>query len=360
MLITLTIKTMTSNIIQISRMVMIAFFAFQSCQPLEEESILLITTDNIEYLSEGLYQFSGTIESMGEKEITQHGFCWGEAEKPDIDGQSVLLGPPASKGKFSNTVSGLSAGTTHYVRAYAIVDSKPVYADEKSFTTEPASENIVIDIDGNTYGTVQIGEQIWMAENLKVPRYADGTSIPKVEDQQTWFHFTRISKAYCDYNNVLSNGYLYGALYTWPAAVRGILGTGLDPGDIQGICPDGWHIPSDSEWKQLELFLGMSQDEVDREEWRGVDQGGKLKQEGIQLWESPNTGSTDELGFKALPGGYRHGSGEFMGLGNTARFWSSSENGYGWFRGLDYDNASVNRDYSGVYRGYSVRCVKDQ
>ena len=110
------------------------------------------------------------------------------------------------------------------------------------------------------------------------------------------------------------------------------------------------------------MQLGMSQEDADERYWRGVDQGGKLKQEGTQLWKSPNNSSNGEIGFNALPGGYRHGSGEFIGLRTTARFWSSSGPGYGygWFRGLDYDKALVNRDFSGVYRGYSVRCVKDE
>jgi uncharacterized protein (TIGR02145 family) len=121
-------------------------------------------------------------------------------------------------------------------------------------------------------------------------------------------------------------------------------------------------MPSDSEWKQLEMQLGMSQEDANTMKWRGVDQGGKLKQDGIQFWESPNISSNGEIGFNALPGGYRHGSGEFIGLRITARFWSSSGRGYGygWFRGLDYNKASVFRDFSGVYRGYSVRCVKDE
>ena len=359
---TSTIKKNIAHAIQIPGMIMIFLFAIQACQPMEEENILLITTDYIDYVSEGSYRVTGTLASMGDNEITELGICWGESEKPDIEGPSIWLEPPFSTGKFSVTVSGLSASTTYYFRAYAVIHSMPVYADEKIFTTRPASENMVMDIDGNIYKTVQIGDQTWMAENLKVTRYADQTRIPLVEEQEHWFELNRESKGYCWYDNVLTNGYVYGALYTWPVVVSGTQGNDLIPSGIQGVCPDGWHLPSDSEWKQLEMQLGMSQEDADKMYWRGVDQGGKLKQDGIQYWKSPNISSTGEIKFNALPGGYRHGSGEFIGLGTTARFWSSSGRGYGygWFRGLDYNKASVYRDFSGVYRGYSVRCVKDE
>jgi uncharacterized protein (TIGR02145 family) len=121
-------------------------------------------------------------------------------------------------------------------------------------------------------------------------------------------------------------------------------------------------MPSDGEWKQLEIYLGMSQLDADRDEWRGLDQGGKLKQEGTSHWKKPNSGATNEIGFNALPGGYRLGSGDFLDLILSGRFWTASGRGYGfaWFRMLDNDTASIFRDFEGVYSGYSVRCVKDQ
>jgi uncharacterized protein (TIGR02145 family) len=160
---------------------------------------------------------------------------------------------------------------------------------------------------------------------------------------------------------MLSNKYWYGALYTWSAAVRGDEGNDINPSDIQGVCPDGWHLPSDSEWKQLEEHLGMTQEDRDAKYWRGTGLGDKLKSQGTEFWRSPNTGASNSTGFNALPGGYRHGSAEFLDLTITARFWSSSRQGcYGWYRRLDYDNSAVYRGSSGLYRGHSVRCVKDE
>ena len=322
----------------------------------------MISVDHMEFVSEGSYSITGTIASLGDKEILEHGICWSEAENPDMQCALTTLGPPTSTGEFSATLSGLSASTTYYFRAFARMNTLTEYSDEKAFTTRPAAEDMVMDVEGNIYKTVKIGEQTWMADNLKSTMYADKTPIPYVEDNMEWFDFTRESLGFCWYENVLTHGYAYGGLYTWAAATRAFDGIATIEEGVQGVCPDGWHLPSDGEWKQLEMHLGMSKDEVDAIKWRGLDQGGKLKQEGNVYWEAPNTGAIDEVGFSALPGGYRHGSAEFEEESQTTRFWTSTTNGYGyaWYRGLDYDTAAVNRDYTGVYSGHAVRCMKDE
>jgi uncharacterized protein (TIGR02145 family) len=251
-------------------------------------------------------------------------------------------------------------GTTYYVKAFAITNSIPYYGDEKSFTTPDTLVLPIIDIDHNIYYPVNIGDQTWMADNLKATRYSDGSIIPRIEDRLTWFNFALYTRAYCWYDNYGAIGATYGGLYTWPAAMNIYSESDIKPGNVQGVCPDGWHLPSDSEWKQLEVFLGMSQAEVDGEEWRGEDEGGKLKLEGIQCWTSPNTGSTNESGFRALPAGWRDGDGYFKNLGTSTRFWSSSKRGdYAWVRQLDYNSSRIYRGTKGLYRGNSVRCIKD-
>ena len=351
----------TIQAIPILGMALLFLFSNRACQPLEEDNPLLMTIDHMEFKSEGSYRITGTLASFGDGEISRFGVCWSESEKPDIEGCLMELDLPSSTGEFSVTVSGLSASTTYYFRAFAVMNTITAYSEEKAFTTRPAEEDMVMDVDGNIYKTVKIGDQTWMAENLKVTMYADKSPIPFTEDVMEWFHFTRESLGYCWYENVQTHGYVYGGLYTWAAAIAAHDGISLIQEGVQGICPDGWHLPGDAEWKQLEMHLGLSQEEADALKWRGEDQGGRLKQEGIEYWKSPNTGATVELGFNALPGGYRHGSGEFQELTVTARFWTSTSNGYSyaWYRGLDYDTASVYRDFSGVYRGHSVRCVKN-
>lgn len=337
----------------------ILLFSIITCQRVDPENILEITTDNVEYVEEGIYIFHGTIVIQGDDEITQHGFCWSELRNPVIGGAVVQLGSKASKGSFSSTIPDLLASTTYYVKAYAISNSVPKYGNEKSFTSPAPSLPSVTDIDGNIYYTIQIGDQNWMADNLKATKYPDGSQIPLVEDQKTWLNFGVDDQAYSWYDNITANGYTYGALYTWPAAMHGSEGSDTNPSGVQGVCPVGWHLPSDSEWKQLEMFLGMSQNEADGENWRGTTEGGKMKQEGTNNWKSPNTGATNESGFNVLPGGWRHGDGFFMAKGESARFWSSSETGMAWIRGLDNNSSEVHREFSGYYQGYSVRCVQD-
>jgi uncharacterized protein (TIGR02145 family) len=206
----------------------------------------------------------------------------------------------------------------------------------------------VTDYDDNVYQTVLIGDQCWMMENLKVTHYRNGDPIPHVTDGGTWSGLS--TGAYCNYDNDPANVATYGRLYNWYAV-----------DDSRNIAPAGWHVPSDEEWKQLEMYLGMSQAEADDEGWRGTDEGGKLKETGTTHWQSPNTGATNESGFTALPGGYRGYSGYFSDMGGSALFWSSTElySYYAWGRYLDYGYSQVYRNYYSRHYGFSVRCVRD-
>jgi uncharacterized protein (TIGR02145 family) len=206
----------------------------------------------------------------------------------------------------------------------------------------------ITDIDGNVYLTIKIGNQWWMMENLKVTHYRNGDPIPNVTDAGTWSGLT--TGAYCEYNNDPGNVATYGRLYNWYAV-----------DDSRNITPEGWHVPTDAEWKQLEMYLGMSQAEADGTGWRGTDEGGKLKEAGTTHWSSPNTGATNESGFTALPGGYRYGVGNFYDMGDYAYFWSSTEYGsyYAWYRSLSFNNSRVYRYRTNKQGGFSLRCVRD-
>ncbi|OFY37594.1 MAG: hypothetical protein A2Z69_01155 [Bacteroidetes bacterium RBG_13_44_24] len=341
--------------------IILIFISLSACERNEPEDAIIIKTGDIEVFAGSTYIFRGTIVSMGEAEITEHGFCWSESENPVIDENSVCLGARSSTGIFNCTVSDLSTNTTYYVTAFAIAGSNTYYGEERSFTTPETFPLIVIDIDHNIYSTVEIGNQIWMAENFKATRYSDGSVISRVEDRLTWYNFALYTSAYCWYENYGAIGASYGALYTWPAAMRVNSASEIKPGKIQGVCPDGWHLPDDDEWKQLEIYLGMNQPDADAEGWRGTDEGGRIKNKGTRQWQSPNTGATNESGFTALPAGWRDGAGYFKNLGTATRFWSSSKRGdYGWVRQLDYNSSQIFRGTKGLYEAISVRCIKDE
>ena len=219
--------------------------------------------------------------------------------------------------------------------------------DDKNPIKPPTSVTVT-DIDGNSYQTVKIGDQWWMAQNLKVTHYRNGEAIPKITDNTEWLNL--ITGAYCNYNNSPDSAATWGCLYNWYAV-----------NDTRKIAPAGWHTPTDEEWNELEIFLGISRAEADTAVTRGTDEGGKLKESGTTHWASPNIGATNASGFTALPAGDRYYDGHFDNLRYYAIFWSSTgyDSDYAWDRHLYYDTSEVYRKDFSKRDGFSVRCVRD-
>jgi uncharacterized protein (TIGR02145 family) len=194
----------------------------------------------------------------------------------------------------------------------------------------------VTDIDGNQYSTVIIGNQEWMAENLRTSKYSNGDTIPNVTDNTQlncqWVNLTY--GAWCHYNNDIQYEIPYGKLYNWYTV-----------DDPRNVCPSGWHVPQWSEWTILFDHLGGE-----------AVAGGKLKSVGTQYWQSPNTGATNESGFNGIPAGIVKGSMPFLGLGQFAFYWSSSPNPI--LIELWYNNNSIEMEINSKEEGYSLRCVK--
>jgi uncharacterized protein (TIGR02145 family) len=215
-----------------------------------------------------------------------------------------------------------------------------------------SSTGAVTDIDGNEYKTVKLGSQWWMAENLRVTRYRNGVEIPNVTDGEEWSSLS--SSAYCSYQNDNAEVETYGLLYNWYTV-----------DDPNGLCPTGWHVPSDDEWKELERYLGMSQREVDSKGWRGTDEGGKLKEEGTNHWQNPNSGATNETGLTVVPSGSRASDllygGQFFYRGTREGIWSSSErtNSLGIFREFWNDKSEIGYKFYSKRNGFTVRCIMD-
>ncbi len=219
----------------------------------------------------------------------------------------------------------------------------------------PGYPSTVTDIDGNVYFTVSIGEQLWMAENLRTTHYADGTEIPLAETISSWTGQGAADlDAMCAYDNDPDNAAIYGYLYNWYSATNAL-----------GICPQGWHVPTDEEWKELETAMGMPFNELDDVTGhRGSNQniGGRLKSTST-LWVSPNIGATNASGFSAIPGGLRYGlSGNNSGIGTRVCFHSASESSdlvNPAIRELSNSNAGVPRRWGSKGDGCCVRCVAD-
>ena len=211
------------------------------------------------------------------------------------------------------------------------------------------SNIVVTDIDGNEYNTVQIGTQLWMAENIKVTHYPNGDIIPNVTDNTTWANLddNNTEDAYCFYYN--DNITDYGTLYTYSAAIAD--NWIKDNADNQGICPDGWHVPTNDEWTILIDYLGGES-----------VAGGKMKIEGTTYWNSPNTGATNSSAFSAYSVISRSSyNGEYSDLGDYSIMWSATEysNSMSNIRELDYNKEEILGGAIPKSLGFSVRCVRD-
>ena len=224
------------------------------------------------------------------------------------------------------------------------------------------TDTIVDPRDGQVYNIVRIGKQWWMAENLNATKYSNGT--PLVDGTGAGDITGDYTTKYFFWDNDDSATYAptYGALYTWVAAMNGAASSDDNPSGVQGVCPCGWHLPSDSELKELEMFLGMSQADADGSLWRGTDEGGKLKEKGILHWADPNTGATNSSGFTALAGGARSENGNFLDISLQTAFWTCTETSSSstWIRSLGYSNSEVYRAGNSLKdNGFSVRCLRD-
>ena len=205
----------------------------------------------------------------------------------------------------------------------------------------------LIEHEGYSYSTVQIGEQCWFAENC---RYLPEVSDPSI-DTTTEPHYSVYGYECTDVTaaQATTNYATYGVLYNWPAVMT------------EGICPSGWHIPSDGEWQTMEISLGLSESEAAGTGWRGTDEGYQMKSS--SGWNDYNVSSgngSNSSGWTGLPGGYRY-SGGFNVNGDNGNWWSASESGSNsWKRKLNNNNDNVNRNNNNRNNGFSARCVRDR
>ncbi|MCK4344759.1 MAG: hypothetical protein KAX05_05675 [Bacteroidales bacterium] len=315
-------------------------------------TIPTVTTSSVSDIAETSATVGGNVTDNGGATVTERGVYWDTSQNPETTGTKLQIG--SGTGTYSTSLTGLTASTTYYIKAYAINNQGEALGSEVSFTTNSGSGSetgTVTDYDGNTYKTVKIGNQTWMAENLKTTNYADGTPLIEGtvagdlgDDYSTKYWFV--------YNDNPLYKDLYGLLYTHAAVLNGsTVGSNENPSGIQGICPIGWHVPSDPEWYELIDFLG------------GQDiAGGKLKETGTSHWASPNEGATNETGFTALPTGLRYKAGNYEYLNRMTGFFStrvSSTHQWTWQLWDFTESFSTGNYYKGMNHAFSVRCVKD-
>jgi uncharacterized protein (TIGR02145 family) len=281
---------------------LLAFFLFFGCQKEEVVSPLVLEAE-IQHVTE-FGGSDGSINIMVSGGLEPYAFLW-------------------STGDTTEDLSGMPAG----IYTLSVTDDAEQSVADTFVVQQPALEG-VMDVDGNIYNIIEIGEQTWMKENLRVTHTPDGSAIS--------------GYAYIDNEDSIAK---YGLLYTWDVAMNGSKDEGA-----QGICPEGWHIPSDDEWKQLEMELGMTSAEADMVNvWRGSPVGTLMKAGGAS-------------GYEAQLAGRRASGGSFSLMGRMEYMWTSTEytGTLAWRRCLDAQSTQVGRwnTFPKSY-GFSVRCVKN-
>jgi uncharacterized protein (TIGR02145 family) len=300
-----------------------------SCK--KDPVIPTLTTSPLTNITINSVTTGGVITKDGGNKIT-YGVCWKTTNNPIVSDSHTIDG--TGTGSFISNPTALLPGTTYYIRAYATNSAGTAYGNELIFNTN------VADVDGNTYKTVTLGTQVWMAENLKTKSYSNSVLIGTTNTPTTNISLEATPKYQWAYDGIESNVAIYGRLYSWYAVT-----------DSRNICPTGWHVPTDEEWETLKSYLGGE-----------LIAGGKLKETGTAHWQSPNTGATNETGFSALPDGYRNYS-SFVSIQLTCYFWSSSQDLSVPVQGLGQDmhwnNGILLRGGYIKPSGCSVRCLRN-
>ena len=322
----------------------------------------------------------GQVMDDGGDSSTVRGVCIDILPNPTVDGRHTVDGN--GMGSFTSQLSGLASNITYYVRAYATNPSGTVYGEEKTFTI-PINPNgdalscartpVLMDVDGNRYNTLQIGQQCWMRENLRTKRYADGSSILEGEGYSTTVGYWYYPMDQVDYMAT------YGLLYNWSATMHGATPSNSNPSGVQGICPNGWHVPSDAECTQLLDYVSSQThywcagDSTKIGKALAATAGWDLS--GLDPCTVGNADytSNNATGFGAFPAGFHSVSagptvGSVSGgLGYVTFYWTSTgtHNSYGYdeiyYWGLHSNYESVmHHDFADTDGdAHSVRCVKD-
>ncbi|NCA77814.1 MAG: hypothetical protein EOM90_15910 [Alphaproteobacteria bacterium] len=305
-----------------------------------------VSTTSVSNVTQTSAQSGGSVTNDGGATVTARGVCWSTSPNPTVSDNYTTDG--SGTGTFTSSLSNLTTNTLYYVRAYATNSAGTSYGNQVSFysfseTGQPCAglATVTDTRDGKTYNTVQIGTQCWLKENLNI-----GTRINGTQEQTD----NQVIEKYC-YDDLESNCNIYGGLYQWNELMQYTTLQG-----VQGLCPTGWHIPTNDEWYAVTDYLGGAN-----------AAGGKMKstgtiQAGTGLWYHPNTATTNETGFTSVPGGNRKDSdGSFDAIGGNSKMWSSyeSNSASACSRYMYYDQGKVGINCVAKGNGFSVRCLKD-
>ena len=328
----------------------------------------VVTTQTIDNIMSSTASCGGVMIASGGTPITAHGICWSTSPFPTVNDNITVDGN--NLGNFTSHISGLSANTTYYVRAYATTSMGTTYGEERNFTTTASdvsgtshcgNDSLVTDYDGNSYSIVEIGTQCWMKENLRTTHYADGTAIllgnPSIGFSSP---YREIPGENLNDEDNLAYVPTHGFLYNWLAVMHDANSSNDCPSGVQGICPTGWHVPSDTEWMELINYMAThpayaaSNDNTHLAKALSASWGWDR----TSIADAPghNPTSNNATGFSALPTGISH-----CLFGELSSFWSCTYNSdnTAYFININNYQAAVERTICYIADALSVRCLRD-
>jgi uncharacterized protein (TIGR02145 family) len=308
----------------------------------------VLTTRYISSVQPTTSNSGGNITNDGGATVTARGVCWSTAQNPTIADSKTTDG--TGTGTFTSAITGLTATTTYYVKAYATNSAATSYGDELSFKTYTGT---VTDVDGNVYNTITIGTQTWMAENLKTTKYLNGDLIGTTTPATLDISGELTPKYQWAYAGDEGNVAIYGRLYTWFAIT-----------DSRSVCPLGWHVPIDAEWTTLTDYLtnngyGYQGSGTDIAKSIAATSGWTMDPAAGNIGN--DQASNNSSGFTALPSGLRDNTTPGYDKGNAAWLWSSTERSTvdAYSRFFAYIYGDVFQEGDNKQTGHAVRCLKD-
>jgi len=310
------------------------------------------TTDRVLVMTEGLQMahpkamVSYTVSAEEPADVLSSGVCYGTSPQPDL-ATGTCTTADRGPGTFTDTLFNLGNNVDYYVRAYSNSTSGTVYGNELSFRSTLSRPGQGVVVDGYLYPTIILSNgQEWMAENLRTSVYSNGDPIYDFGLTGTTGWVSATFGGFVVYGSDSQNESVYGKLYNWYAVT-----------DDRNLCPTGWHAPSMNDWDSLLSAIAMVP-----EGYPYYNAGGKMKSTGMQYWQQPNTGATNESLFSAIPGGVRSGStGEFLYLGQSCYFWSTDAFNLAVASGISlyYASSDASPSNNTKQTGLSVRCLRD-
>ncbi|TVQ89869.1 MAG: hypothetical protein EA393_06445 [Bacteroidetes bacterium] len=339
---------------------------------------LTVTTAPVTDITHNSAVSGGNVMQDGGIPVTARGVVWHTLPNPDLNTNTGFSTDGQGTGTFISNILNLTPLTSYYVRAYATNAEGTAYGNQRSFQTIPENGNgngdglpcpgfpTVSDADGNLYNTVKIGNQCWIKENLRTSKYSNGNPILTGLSESEWQNTTSGAYAIFDHEHPMAEGIdspeqmasLYGKLYNWHAV-----------NDSRGLCPAGWHVPTDSEWNTLTTYVGSINSSNIGNQLKSCRQlnsplGEECDVTDHPMWYEHSTHhGTDDFGFLGYPAGMReYLGGTFSFLGFSGYWWSSTQDDsgfYAWYRDLFFNSGSMQSTLSFKNIGISVRCIKD-